>query len=468
MKRYLGIWYNEVVPMTVVWVAKRNNPLNDSSGLLKITDKGLLVLLNNNNSIFWSSNSSSNLTQQPVALLWDSGNLIVNTNNKESEYILWHCFDYPFDTLLPGMMLGTDLTTGLNRNLTSRSSPDDPSNIRVLSDPQQDLYVRMSKKHSGNLRSNSEEHEEEELELPLFDRATFNFATNRFSTDNILGTGGFGSVYKVLIKGILESGKEIAVKRLRENSRQGLKRNISTTYLSSKADGDKGILLDWPKRFLIINGIALGLLYLHQDSRHRVIHRDLKAGNILLDIEINPKISYFGLARSILGNKNEATTNHVVGTYGYMAPEYIIDGLFSTKSDIYSFGVLVLEIVSGKSNRAFNHRYHHFSLLGHASTFFIEHKSLDIVDASIRDSINLPEVMRSIHVGLLCVQQSLEDRPNMSYVLKVLSSEWELPQPKKLGFFTQRDLVGGSSSSSSSNNKVLSINKLSVSEVDPR
>ncbi|XLT05132.1 hypothetical protein HN51_043881 [Arachis hypogaea] len=233
-------------------------------------------------------------------------------------------------------------------------------------------------------------------------------------------------------------------------------------------DGDKGILLDWPKRFLIINGIALGLLYLHQDSRHRVIHRDLKAGNILLDIEINPKISYFGLARSILGNKNEATTNHVVGTYGYMAPEYIIDGLFSTKSDIYSFGVLVLEIVSGKSNRAFNHRYHHFSLLGHASTFFIEHKSLDIVDASIRDSINLPEVMRSIHVGLLCVQQSLEDRPNMSYVLKVLSSEWELPQPKKLGFFTQRDLVGGSSSSSSSNNKVLSINKLSVSEVDPR
>ncbi|QHO31631.1 hypothetical protein HN51_019812 [Arachis hypogaea] len=128
MKRYLGICYNEVVPMTVVWVAKRNNPLNDSSGLLKITDKGLLVLLNNNNNIFWSSNSS-NLTQQPVALLWDSGNLIVNTNNKESEYILWQSLDYPFDTLLPGMKLGTDLTTGLNRNLTSRSSPDDPSNI---------------------------------------------------------------------------------------------------------------------------------------------------------------------------------------------------------------------------------------------------------------------------------------------------------------------------------------------------
>ncbi|RYQ96981.1 hypothetical protein Ahy_B08g092945 isoform B [Arachis hypogaea] len=467
MKRYLGIWYNEVVPMTVVWVAKRNNPLNDSSGLLKITDKGLLVLLNNNNSIFWSSNSSSNLTQQPVALLWDSGNLIVNTNNKESEYILWHCFDYPFDTLLPGMMLGTDLTTGLNRNLTSRSSPDDPSNIRVLSDPQQDLYVRMSKKHSGNLRSNSEEHEEEELELPLFDRATFNFATNRFSTDNILGTGGFGSVYKVLIK-----HRNLA--KLLGCCIQVKERMLVYEFMPDKSldhfifDGDKGILLDWPKRFLIINGIALGLLYLHQDSRHRVIHRDLKAGNILLDIEINPKISYFGLARSILGNKNEATTNHVVGTYGYMAPEYIIDGLFSTKSDIYSFGVLVLEIVSGKSNRAFNHRYHHFSLLGHASTFFIEHKSLDIVDASIRDSINLPEVMRSIHVGLLCVQQSLEDRPNMSYVLKVLSSEWELPQPKKLGFFTQRDLVGGSSSSSSSNNKVLSINKLSVSEVDPR
>ncbi|MED6162454.1 hypothetical protein PIB30_070574 [Stylosanthes scabra] len=151
-----------------------------------------------------------------------------------------------------------------------------------------------------------------------------------------------------------------------------------------------------------------------------------------------------------------------------MAPEYIIDGLFSTKSDVYSFGVLVLEIVSGKRNRAFSHRDHHFSLLGHAWTFFNEEQWLDIVDACMKESINLPEVKRSIHVGLLCVQRSPEDRPSMSEVHMMLSSEWALPQPKKPGFFTERDLVGESSSSTNSNNKGLSISKFSVSEVDPR
>ncbi|XLR41621.1 hypothetical protein HN51_019814 [Arachis hypogaea] len=100
----------------------------------------------------------------------------------------------------------------------------------------------------------------------------------------------------------------------------------------------------------------------------------------------------------------------------------------------------------------------------------IERSTIDITTLVFSgiDSINLPEVMRSIHVGLLCMQRSREDQPSMSYVLTMLSSEWALPQPKKPGFFTQRDLVGGSSSSSNSNNKVLSINKLSVSEIDPR
>ncbi|XP_061975781.1 G-type lectin S-receptor-like serine/threonine-protein kinase SD1-1 [Populus nigra] len=200
-------------------------------------------------------------------------------------------------------------------------------------------------------------------------------ATNNFSDSNKLGEGGFGPVYK----GTLTDGQEIAVKRLSKNSRQGLEefknevqhivklqhRNLVRLlgcciqsdetmlvykFLPNKSldfyifDETHSLLLDWPKRYNIINGIARGLLYLHQDSRLRIIHRDLKTSNILLDYEMNPKISDFGLARSFGENETEANTNKVAGTYGYISPEYANYGLYSLKSDVFSFGVLVLEI----------------------------------------------------------------------------------------------------------------------------
>ncbi|XLU26867.1 hypothetical protein S245_062933, partial [Arachis hypogaea] len=344
------------------------------------------------------------------------------------------------------------------------------------------------------------DHLDEEIELPLFDMSTIISATNNFSAENILGKGGFGSVYK----GILKDGQEIAVKRLSQNSSQGLQefkneamhiaklqhRNLVKLlgfciqaeeillvyeFMHNKSldffifDHERGKLLNWPIRFLIINRIVKGLLYFHQNSRHRIVYRDLKAGNILLDNKLNPKISDFGLARSFVGNENEANTRHVAGTYGYLSPEYIVDGLYSTKSDIYSFGVLILEIVSGKRNRGFTHINHHFNLLGHAWKLFVEDKCLEMVNATFRDSIDSSpeEVIRSIHVGLLCVQRNPEDRPSMSDVLMMLSSEWPLPQPKKPEFFIERDVIVDDTSSS--NHEIpSSINQLTISDINPR
>ncbi|XAR67508.1 Non-specific serine/threonine protein kinase [Bertholletia excelsa] len=242
-------------------------------------------------------------------------------------------------------------------------------------------------------------------------------------------------------------------------------------------DERQSTLLDWPKRFHIINGIASGILYLHQDSRLRIIHRDLKASNILLDKIMNPKISDFGLARSFGGNDAEGNTNRVVGTYGYMSPEYAVDGLFSVKLDVFSFGVLVLEIVSGKRNRGFSHRDHNLNLLGHAWKLHREGRSMELVDTTIFEFCYMSEILRSIQVGLLCVQQNPDDRPTMSNVVLMLGSEGTLPLPKQPGFFTERNLENESGSdtksskndtASSKDNTTISTNDFTITIMEPR
>ncbi|XP_050145496.1 G-type lectin S-receptor-like serine/threonine-protein kinase At4g27290 [Malus sylvestris] len=355
------------------------------------------------------------------------------------------------------------------------------------------LFYVWKKQHQKGKLGRSQN---EDLELPLFDLMTIVSATSNFSIENKLGEGGFGSVFK----GTMEDGQAIAVKRLSKNSRQGLNefknevthiaklqhRNLVKLlgcciqedemiliyeFMPNKSldffifDQTRRMLLDWPKRFEIINGIARGLLYLHQDSRLRVIHRDLKASNILLGSEFNPKISDFGLARSFGGIETKAETKKVVGTYGYMSPEYAIDGFYSIKSDVYSFGVLVLEIVSGSRNRGFSHPDHKLNLLGHAWMLHTEGRPLELLDASIEDSVTLHEVVRAIHVGLLCVQRNPEDRPSMSVAVLMLGSEGALPPPLKPGFYSERDMSELEAGHSS---KACSANEVTISLVEAR
>ncbi|KAK1396398.1 Receptor-like serine/threonine-protein kinase [Heracleum sosnowskyi] len=339
--------------------------------------------------------------------------------------------------------------------------------------------------------------ENEDLELPIFDFKTIEKATSNFSQDKKLGEGGFGPVYK----GVLDDGQEIAAKRLSSNSNQGLDefknevsciaklqhRNLVTLLGCCTEKGERILIyefmanksldsfifdenfrntMDWPKRCNIINGIARGLLYLHQDSKLRIIHRDLKASNILLDHEMNPKISDFGIARSFGGNETEANTSRIVGTYGYMSPEYAIDGQFSVKSDVYSFGVLLVEIISGVKNRLFCHPDHSLNLLGHAWLSYKEDKLLQLIDGVVLASNNHFEVFRVIQIGLLCVQHDPKDRPVMSEVVLMLSSNMKLPHPKQPGFFMERYFL--EADHLMSNTKLSESNDFTITALLPR
>lgn len=334
-------------------------------------------------------------------------------------------------------------------------------------------------------------------DLPLIRLDVINEATKQFSDENKLGQGGFGPVYR----GTLEDGKEVAVKRLSRTSGQGQREFLNEVVLIARLQhrnlvrllgcclekneklliyeympnksldvilfgSSNGVLLDWQRRLSIINGIARGLLYLHEDSRLRIIHRDLKASNILLDYEMNPKISDFGMARIFGGNQSEANTNRIVGTYGYMAPEYAMAGLFSVKSDVFSFGVLLLEMISGKKNVGFHLSEEGESLLTFAWKLWSDGQGLELMDPMLEKSGVATEVLRCIHIGLLCVQEDPADRPTMSSVLHMLASDTiALPIPKQPAFSIGRFVA---MEGQSSNQKVCSGNEVTISVLSPR
>ncbi|KAK9092190.1 hypothetical protein Syun_027101 [Stephania yunnanensis] len=726
-KRYIGIWFNKVPEQTVVWVANRNNPINNSSSLVaKIGYKGNLVIFDGNSSDHvWSTNVSIPISTDHHSInssalfykLLDTGNLVLRDENKGD--LLWQSFDYPTDTLIPGMKLGMNSKWRLNWSLTSWKSRDDPStgdfvmslggrdspecfvkkgsrviwrtgpwngqtwngvpvmttdfiyhfsflnspdetsfsygfnitssvvfsrifidnmgvfhkstqvedgyrwndfysspgdtcdyyskcgafgscksnnaqhcsclpgfepksprnwyfkdgshgcvrkrelscgkgdgflklakvklpdtsnarvdmslgiedceikcrnncsctgfssayvdgsgcitwfgdltDIREFTEGGQDLFVRVDAIELGLVlqrgihqipvfdlpTSECNEETNAKFQLPIFDLASLMVATENFSHDNKLGTGGFGSVYK----GKLSDGREIAVKRLSKNSGQGVnefknevlliarlqhrslvqiigccveeeEKMLIYEYMPNKSldfllfDRTRSSSLDWELRRDIILGIARGVLYLHQDSRLRIVHRDLKASNILLDAEMNPKISDFGMARIFGSNQTQGNTNRVVGTYGYMSPEYAMHGLFSIKSDVFSFGVLLLEIISGKKNTEFCYEDHSMNLMKHAWELWRDGRPLELVDPSIGSSFPEQEVAKFIQVGIFCVQENAKDRPTMSGVMMMLGNEAPIPSLRQPAFVLTSKFNSPDSSTAGSLNEI--------------
>ncbi|XP_058095470.1 probable LRR receptor-like serine/threonine-protein kinase At1g53420 isoform X2 [Magnolia sinica] len=297
-----------------------------------------------------------------------------------------------------------------------------------------------------------------DLQTGSFTLRQIKAATNNFDPSNKIGEGGFGSVYK----GLLLDGTTIAVKQLSSKSRQGNREflneigmisalrhpNLVKIYgccieakqlllvyeymennsLAHALFGPKEcqLQLDWPTRNRICIGIARGLAYLHEESTLKVVHRDIKATNVLLDRDLNPKISDFGLAR-LHEEEDTHISTRVAGTLGYMAPEYAMHGYLTDTVDVYSFGVVTLEIVSGKSITSYRPKGDHVHLVDWAYVLQQQGNQLELVDPRLGLEFNKEEAITMIDVALLCTSASPTLRPKMSAVVKMLGGVVEDP-----------------------------------------
>ncbi|XVF43594.1 hypothetical protein PTKIN_Ptkin02bG0052200 [Pterospermum kingtungense] len=325
--------------------------------------------------------------------------------------------------------------------------------------------IKHFKFNSGKEGRNEDDLEKiAQQEQKHFSFETLAAATKDFHPHHKLGQGGFGPVYR----GKLDDGREIAVKKLSQSSNQGKKefeneakllarvqhRNV-VNLLGYCAHGSEKLLvyeyvtnqsldkllfksnrkddLDWKRRYEIISGIARGLLYLHEDSHNRIIHRDIKASNILLDDKWVPKIADFGMARLFPEDGTHVNTR-VAGTNGYMAPEYVMHGRLSVKADVFSFGVVVLELISGQKNSSFNLDAEAENLLDWAYKLYKKGKSLEMMDPALVPSANPEQVATCIQIGLLCTQGEPQLRPDMSRVVIMLSKKpGSLNEPTRPG-----------------------------------
>ncbi|KZV45825.1 putative leucine-rich repeat receptor-like serine/threonine-protein kinase [Dorcoceras hygrometricum] len=276
-------------------------------------------------------------------------------------------------------------------------------------------------------------------------------ATNNFDPANKIGEGGFGPVYK----GSLSDGTIIAVKQLSSKSKQGNREFINEIGMISALqhphlvklygcciEGNQLLLvyeflennslaralfgreehrlkLDWPTRHKICIGIARGLAYLHEESRLKIVHRDIKATNVLLDKNLNPKISDFGLAK-LDEEDNTHISTRIAGTFGYMAPEYAMRGYLTDKADVYSFGIVLLEIVSGRSNTGLRPKEEPFYLLDWAHQLRENGDLMELVDPRLESSFNKKEVITTINVAFHCTNSVAAERPTMSAVVSIL------------------------------------------------
>uniref|UniRef100_A0A0E0AS38 non-specific serine/threonine protein kinase n=1 Tax=Oryza glumipatula TaxID=40148 RepID=A0A0E0AS38_9ORYZ len=294
----------------------------------------------------------------------------------------------------------------------------------------------------------------------IFSSAELKLATDNFSSQNVIGEGGYGPVYKGKSEFVTEVATISAVQHKNLVKLYGCCIDSSTPLLvyeyleNGSLDralfGHGSLNLDWPTRFEIILGIARGITYLHEESSIRIVHRDIKASNVLLDTDLSPKISDFGLAKLYDEKKTHISTK-IAGTFGYLAPEYAMRGHLTEKADVFAFGVVALETVAGRSNTDNSLDNDKIYLFEWAWGLYEREQGIKIIDPKL-DEFDSEEAFRVIYAALLCTQGSPHQRPPMSRVLAILTGDIEMTEMvTKPSYITEWQLRGGNTSYVSSN-----------------
>nr|CAB3494219.1 unnamed protein product [Digitaria exilis] len=490
---YVGIWHNSIPKDNVVWVANRATPITDPSSatFALTTRRSNLVLSNTDGQLLWMarnlSASESNITGE--ATLDDTGNFILRTSEG---VVLWQSFDYPTDTLLPGMNLRITHNRHALQRLVSWKDPQDPSpgSFSYGADPDEFLqrfvwndsrpcrrsavwsnylvvgpymesvkttiYMTVSRidgeiymsfgMPGGSSTVKIKMDYSGKIEILVWNSNMLDWCLNSFEPANSKDWIGGKFSEGCRRKEPLRCGREnwfLTLTEMKIPDKFVYVKNRSLDECSAECTSNCSCTAYAYANMstTAINGDdTRGLLYLHQDSRPKIIHRDLKANNILLDDEMSPKISDFGMARIFDGNQQQGNTNRVVGTYGYMSPEYALEGVFSVKSDVYSFGVLILEVVNGTKISSMHITEDFPNLIAYAWSLWKDGNTRDFVDSAIVETCSLDETSRCIHVGLLCVQDNPSDRPLMSSILSILENgDISLPPPKQPIYFAERN-----------------------------
>ncbi|XP_058187570.1 probable receptor-like serine/threonine-protein kinase At5g57670 [Rhododendron vialii] len=353
-------------------------------------------------------------------------------------------------------------------SITTESPPLAPrSNYRNLKSPFQRISSFLRSPFDSNVRRKSNEviprKEQQKPLLRCFSYEEIAIATNHFHPDNVVGRGGYSEVYR----GDLDDGRTIAVKTLtKDNTNQNKEKEFLVELgiighvnhpntavlagccienglhlifdfspngtLACALHGKSDKPLDWPVRYKIAQGTARGLQYLHKCCKHRIIHRDIKASNVLLDRDYEPQISDFGLAKWLPSKMTHHTVIPIEGTFGYLAPEYFMHGIVDEKTDVYAFGILLLEIITGRRPVDSSRQ----NLLLWAKPLMESGNIIELVDPKLEGKYDIDELLRLVLTACYCVRQSSIWRPSMSEVLELLTigndsevaRSWRMPK----------------------------------------